>query len=78
MARLDGYLAAEGRSRTDETNVVQLTVCPYLQSIDQAAVEGYREKGVDRLVVLCLAFDLDMLKNQLDTLTTTVLEPARA
>jgi len=78
LARLDGYLAAEGRSRTDETNGVQLTVCPYLQPLDAGAVERYREKGVDRLVMLCLAFDLDTLESQLDTLTTTVLGPANS
>ena len=74
LARLDDLLAAEGRSRADIT----LTVCPYLQGVDAATIEGYQAKGVDRLVVLCLAFDLDMLKSQLDTLTTTVLEPSRA
>jgi probable F420-dependent oxidoreductase len=74
LARLDDFLADEGRSRSD----IQLTVCPYLQGIDEAAIEGYRAKGVDRLVVLCLAFDLDMLEDQLDTLTTSVLERARA
>ena len=58
LARLDDLLAAEGRSRADIT----LTVCPYLQGIDAGAIEGYQEKGVDRLVVLCLAFDLDMLE----------------
>jgi probable F420-dependent oxidoreductase len=72
LARLDELLAAEGRSRAD----VQLTVCPYLQPLGEGAIDGYRERGVDRLVVLCLAFDVDMLKSQLDTLVTTVLEPA--
>ena len=52
-------------------------MCPYLQGIDAGAVEGYQEKGVDRLVLLCLAFDVDMLKSQLDMLATTVLEPSR-
>jgi probable F420-dependent oxidoreductase len=74
LARLDAILADEGRSRAD----LQLTVSPYFNPVDAAAVEAYRERGVDRLVVLCLAFTVDMLREQLDTLVTTVLEPAQA
>ena len=40
-------------------------------------LDHYAELGVDRLVVLCLAFSLDLLRTQLDLLETTVLEPAR-
>lgn len=74
LDRLDAVLAEAGRSRSDLT----LTVSPYFNPTDAAAVEGYRERGVDRLVVLCLAFDVDTLRAQLDTLVTDVLEPARA
>jgi probable F420-dependent oxidoreductase len=73
LERLEALLAAEGRSRDD----IELSVCPYLQPLGDGAVEHYREKGVDRLVMLCLAFDVDLLMNQLDMLTTTVLEPSR-
>ena len=38
---------------------------------------GISARGVDRLVVLCLAFDVDGLRTQLDHLVFTVLEPAR-
>jgi alkanesulfonate monooxygenase SsuD/methylene tetrahydromethanopterin reductase-like flavin-dependent oxidoreductase (luciferase family) len=75
LARLDALLADEGRSRTGD---FQLTVSPYFNPVDAAAVEGYRERGVDRLVVLCLAFDVDGLRAQLDELVVNVLEPARA
>ena len=78
LARLDELLAAEGRARTAGREAVQLTVCPYLQPLGDGALEGYAERGVDRLVLLCLAFDVDMLKSQLDHLATTVLEPLRA
>ena len=74
LERLDAMLAEEGRSRSD----VQLTVSPYLNPVDAAAVEAYRARGVDRLVVLCLAFDVDGLRTQLDHLVSTVLEPAVA
>jgi probable F420-dependent oxidoreductase len=74
LERLDTMLAEEGRSRGD----LQLTVSPYFHPVDAAAVEAYRARGVDRLVVLCLAFDVDGLRTQLDSLVTTVLEPALA
>jgi probable F420-dependent oxidoreductase len=72
LERLDAMLAEEGRSRGD----LQLTVSPYFHPVDAAAVEAYRARGVDRLVVLCLAFDVDGLRTQLDSLVATVLEPA--
>ncbi len=74
LQRLDAMLAKEGRSRED----FQLTVSPYFHPVDAAAVEAYRARGVDRLVVLCLAFDVDGLRTQLDGLVATVLEPASA
>jgi probable F420-dependent oxidoreductase len=73
LARLDELLTAEGRSRAD----IELTVCPYLQPMGDGAVEAYRERGVDRLVMLCLAFTTEMLESQLDMLATNVLEPSR-
>jgi hypothetical protein len=39
-------------------------------------VEQYVAAGVDRLVVLCLAFDVDTLRSQLDALAADVLHPA--
>jgi probable F420-dependent oxidoreductase len=77
LARLDELLAAEGRSRTDPDDGIQLTVCPYLKPLDDGAIEGFAARGVDRVVLLCLAFDVDMLKSQLDHLATTVLAPLR-
>lgn len=73
LARLDAALAAEGRTRADVT----LTVCPYFNRTTPEMVEQYAAAGVDRLVVLCLAFDVDILRSQLDSLVTDVLEPSR-
>jgi probable F420-dependent oxidoreductase len=78
LAQLDELLAAEGRSRGSGDDSVQLTVCPYLKPLADGAIEGFAERGVDRVVLLCLAFDVDMLRSQLDHLATTVLEPSRA
>jgi probable F420-dependent oxidoreductase len=74
LARLDAALAAEGRSRSD----VVLSVSPYFNPVTPAAVEGYAALGVDRLIVLCLAFDVDTLRSQLDDLVRDVLAPSRA
>lgn len=73
LTRLDAALAAEGRSRTD----VVLSVSPYFNQTTPQLVEEYAELGVDRLIVLCLAFDVDTLRSQLDGLVANVLEPSR-
>ncbi|MBX3284886.1 MAG: LLM class F420-dependent oxidoreductase [Acidimicrobiales bacterium] len=73
LARLDAALAAEGRTRSD----VVLTVCPYFNPTTPELVEQYAEAGVDRLVVLGLAFDVDTLRAQLDAIEASVLRPAQ-
>jgi probable F420-dependent oxidoreductase len=73
LERLDAALAAEGRTRDDIT----LTVSPYLHPLTPESVRRYAELGVDRLVVVCLAFTVDLLRSQLDTLETVALAPAR-
>lgn len=74
LGRLDAILAEHDRSRDD----IVLTVCPYFNPVTPAMVEQYAAAGVDRLVVLCLAFDVDTLNAQLDDLARDVLAPARA
>lgn len=76
LERLDAALAAEGRARTDAD--FALTVCPYFHPATPEVVEQYAAAGVDRLVVLCLAFDVDTLRSQLDGLVADALAPARA
>jgi probable F420-dependent oxidoreductase len=73
LGRLDRILGEHDRSRSD----IVLTVCPYFNAVTPEMVEQYAAAGVDRLVVLCLAFDVDTLNSQLDDLVTGVLEPAR-
>ena len=74
LARLDAVLADHGRSRED----VVITACPYFHATTPEMVQQYAEAGVDRLIVLCLAFDVDTLKSQLDQLESDVLRPAQA
>jgi probable F420-dependent oxidoreductase len=76
FARLDRHLADNGRSRADEN--FSITVCPYLNPVTPESVEAYRAAGVDRLIVVCLAFGRDDLLSSLDRIVTDVLEPARA
>src|SRR3954451_12202058 len=68
LETLDDLLAVEGRSRTDDD--FQLTVCPYFTAVDATALDAYRAHGVDRVVLLCLGFDVDGLRQQLDDLST--------
>lgn len=74
LARLDAILADHGRSRGD----VAITVCPYFHPTTPDSVARYAEAGVDRLLVLCLAFDVDTIRSQLDQLEAEVLRPAQA
>ena len=74
LGRLDAILADHDRSRDD----VVITVCPYFNPVTPEMVAQYADAGVDRLVVLCLAFDVPTLESQLDDLARDVLEPARA
>ena len=73
LGRLDAALAQEGRTRRD----VVVSVSPYFNQTTPQMVEEYTALGVDRLIVLCLAFDVDMLRSQLDDLVTSVLEPSQ-
>ena len=52
-------------------------MCPYFNPVDAAAVEALPERGVDRLVVLCLAFDVDGVRRQLDELGASSPMPDR-
>jgi probable F420-dependent oxidoreductase len=74
LERLEAALAAQGRSRSDVT----LTVSPYLKPVSPDMIEKYAALGVDRLIVLCLAFDVDTLRAHLDQLEAEVLRPSLA
>lgn len=75
LARLDGLLAGFGGSQPGRLHDLGLPVLPPSSA---TTVERCVALGVDRLIVLCLAFDTDTFAAQLDQLATDVLEPARA
>jgi probable F420-dependent oxidoreductase len=64
LVRLDEMLAAQGRARRD----VQITVCPYFNPVTPELIAAYADRGVDRLVLLCLAFDEASMITGLDDL----------
>jgi len=64
LARLDGLLAAAGRSRTEVT----ITVCPYFQPLDADAAARYAAAGADAVSALLIPVDEDSLRAQLDDL----------
>jgi probable F420-dependent oxidoreductase len=72
LKKLDALLARRGRSRSE----IQVSICPYMRSMDADAVRRYRDAGVDQLIVMALGGDPDGLRTQLDGLARTVLEPA--
>jgi probable F420-dependent oxidoreductase len=70
LARLDDLLAEHGRSRAD----IELSASPYFNAITPEMIDQYQECGVDRLIVICFAFDRDSMMTSLDQLTKDVLE----
>ncbi len=64
LVRLDEMLAAQGRARRD----VQITVCPYFNPVTPELIAAYADRGVDRLVLLCLAFEEASMITGLDDL----------
>lgn len=74
LERLDRILAERGRSRDE----VSVTISPYFKPVDRDALERYAELGVDRLVVVVLAFDADKLEPMLDTMAAELVEPAQS
>jgi probable F420-dependent oxidoreductase len=64
LVRLDEMLAAQGRARSD----VQITVCPYFNPVTPELIAAYADRGVDRLVLLCLAFEEASMITGLDDL----------
>jgi probable F420-dependent oxidoreductase len=74
LAHLDTLLAARGRSRDEIT----VSICPYLLPAAAGALERYHEAGVDQLILMVFALDVDGIRTTLDDLAKTMVEPARA
>jgi probable F420-dependent oxidoreductase len=72
IKRLSERLEQAGRSLSD----VDVTVCPYLRRVDPEDVLGYREAGVDQLVLLFGEPDIDSARRALDRIAKQYVEPA--
>lgn len=72
LRKLDQALEEHGRSRAD----VEITICPFLKGIDAASMEEYARLGIQRLVLVVPALQMDDLHRQLDGLVTQVVEVA--
>jgi probable F420-dependent oxidoreductase len=70
---LDRLLAARGRRRGD----VAVSVCPYMRPTDLDLVRRYRDAGVDQVILLVFAADVDGLRRTLDGFAEGIVEPAR-
>lgn len=72
LARLDRFLAAAGRKRSE----IEVSISPYMQPADLDAVRRYRDAGVDQVIFLVVAGNRDGLLARLDELAKTIVEPA--
>jgi probable F420-dependent oxidoreductase len=69
LAKLDELLAEQGRTRSE----IKVSICPYLKGVDADKAKRYQDVGIDQIIVMAFAFDLDTLNQTLDDLATTIL-----
>jgi probable F420-dependent oxidoreductase len=74
LGQLDRHLAEHGKARGPDG--FQLSVSPYFNTMTPDLVRAYAAAGVDRLIVVCLAFTAEDLLPTLDRLVGEVLDPA--
>jgi probable F420-dependent oxidoreductase len=72
VERLEAMLRGRGRS----IDGVEVSICPYMREVTAADVEAYGRAGVDRVIVLGAARDVEGMVALLDTLAKGIIEPA--
>jgi probable F420-dependent oxidoreductase len=65
---LEKLLSNNGRSLND----IEVSVCPYLKGAEPDAIKRYADVGVDQVILLAFALDIDSLKSTLDDLATAI------
>ena len=70
---LDRLLAARGRKRSD----VLISIGPYMQQVDLDALKRYRDAGVEQVIVMAIGRHEAALREQLDVLASSLVEPAK-
>jgi probable F420-dependent oxidoreductase len=68
LGRLDKFLADAGRTRDE----IEISICPYLKGSGTDLVKQYEDAGVDQVIFLTFAFDIDGLQSTLDSLAAAV------
>ena len=71
---LDRLLARCGRARRD----LEVSICPYMRPADLDLMKRYRDLGVDQVILLLFAFDLDGLRAALERLAEEIVVPVGA
>lgn len=74
LSRLGSLLERRGRKPSD----VEVSICPYMQSVDFDAVRRYRDAGVDQIVLMILAPDAKSVPAALDPVAEAIVAPAQA
>ena len=64
LQRLDTLLERRGRTRDD----IEISICPYMLPATPETIQGYRDAGVDRVILTALAADAAGLPVVLDSL----------
>jgi probable F420-dependent oxidoreductase len=64
IAKLSGLLQKRGRKREE----IEVSICPYMQPATPELLEGYRDAGVDRVILVGAAGDASSLVQGLDAL----------
>ncbi len=73
VAKLESLLAERGRRREE----IEISISPYMRSIDTDALKRYRDAGVDQVILVLVAGGPDAMVARLDELAENFVEPAR-
>jgi probable F420-dependent oxidoreductase len=74
VARLEGFLAEAGRTRSD----IDVTVAAYLRPVEPTELAAYRDAGVDQLVLSAFGTGAHDVRDVIATLADSFVERAGA
>jgi alkanesulfonate monooxygenase SsuD/methylene tetrahydromethanopterin reductase-like flavin-dependent oxidoreductase (luciferase family) len=72
VSTLERMLARRGRKRED----LEISICPYTREMTPELLDGYHRAGVDRVIAVCAARDVQSLTGALDAMSKNLVEPA--
>ena len=73
LSVLDGYLAENGRKRSD----IRILVCPNRRRATPEMVEAFNELGVDEVIIIAGARTPEDMERRIEGLATEIVEPAK-